>query len=136
MKRPLSKFPASGYSAGVTLEKPTHLQPVEDASPGAWLGKRKMALAAAILGLLSFIVVAIASTELAAVTDLRLSLPGFVLTIAASVGSLVRREPQGYWLFAAGLALAGCAIVHGWFLMIMVIVAGAALLIFILHAIL
>ena len=120
----------------MTLEKPTHLQPVEDASSGAWLAKRKLALVAAVLGLLSFIVVAIGSPELAAVTDLRLSLPGLILTVGASIASIVRREPQGYWLFAVGLALAGCAIFLGWFLMIMVIVAGAALLIFILHAIL
>jgi hypothetical protein len=118
------------------LEKPAHLQPVDDASAGAWLAKRKAAAAAAALGLLSFIVVAIGSGELAAVSDLRLALPGFVLALAASVYSLVRREPQGYWLWPLGLALAGCAIFLGWFLMIMVIVAAAALLIFLLHAIL
>jgi len=118
------------------LDKPEHLRPVEDASPGAWIARRKAASLAGALGLLSFIVVAIGQGELAAVSDWRLSLPGFALTVAASIASLVRREPQGYWIWAIGLALAAVAIVLGWFLMIMVIIAGAALLIFILHAIL
>ena len=117
------------------LDKPEHLQPVEDASIGVWLARRKIAAVAGALGLLSLLVVLIGQPELAAVSDLRLSLPGFVLTVAASVLSLVRREPQGYWIWALGLALAAIAIVLGWFLMIMVIVAAAALLIFILHAI-
>jgi hypothetical protein len=120
----------------VTLEKPTHLQPADDSSATSWLAKRKAAVAAAALGLLSFIVVAIGQGELAAISDLRLSLPGFVLAVVASIASVARREPQGYWLWALGLALAGCAIFLGWFLMIMVIVAAAALLIFVLHAIL
>jgi len=118
------------------LEKPEHLRPVEDDGFGAWIVRRKAAALAGVFGLLSFVVVAIGQGELAAVSDWRLSLPGFVLTVAASVASLVRREPQGYWIWAIGLALAAIAIVLGWFLMIMVIVTGAALLIFILHAIL
>jgi hypothetical protein len=116
------------------VERPEHLQPVEDASIGVWIAKRKLAAAAGVLGLLSFLVVAIGSPEVAAVSDLRLSLPGFVLTVAACVASLVRREPQGYYLWALGLALAAIAMVLGWFLMIAIIAAAAALLIVILHA--
>ncbi len=127
---------APGYSALVAeLERPEHLDPPAD-TPLAWVLQRKAAVAAAVLGLLSFVVVAIGQGELAAVSDPRLSLPGFVLTVIASIVSLVRREPRGYWLWAAGLALAGVAIVLGWFLMIAVIVAAALILILILHAIL
>ncbi len=117
------------------LDKPEHLRPVEDLSVGAWLARRKLAAVAGALGLLSLLIVLIGQPELAAVSDLRLSLPGFILTVGASIVSLIRREPQGYWIWAPALALAAIAIVLGWFLMIMVIVAAAALLIFILHAI-
>lgn len=118
------------------LSKPDHLQPVDDdGSAGSWIAKRKAAVAAAALGIVSFLVVAIATTDWDT-PDFRLSLPGFALTAIASGLSLARREPQGAWLWALGLAIAAAAIVLPWFFMIAAVVAGAALLMMILHAIL
>jgi hypothetical protein len=118
------------------LRKPEHLNAIaEDTSALVWLGKRMAATAAAVLGVLSFLVVAIAQPELSGTADWRLSLPGFALTVAATIASLVRREPKGYWLWAIGLGLAAAAIVFGWFLMVAIIIAAAAVLIVILHAV-
>ncbi len=128
-----------GYSGLVPepLTKPDHLKPVEDdESPGVWIAKRKFAVAAGVLGVLSFFVVAVTQNELWATPDWRFSLPGFGLTAIASGLSLARREPKGYWIWPLGLALAAAAIVLGWFFMIAVVVAGAALLMLILHALL
>jgi len=114
----------------VTLEKPAHL-----AVPGPWLATRKLAFAALVLGALSFIVVAVAHPNVAALPDWKLSVPGFVLALAASIGSLMRREPQGYWLWAIGLGLAGAAIVLGWFLLLAIVIAATAIVILILHGV-
>jgi hypothetical protein len=87
------------------------------------------------IGALSFVVVAIVHPNVAALPDWRLSVPGFALAAAASVFSLVRREPQGYWLWAIGLGLAAAAIVLGWFLMLAIVIAATAIVILILHAV-
>jgi hypothetical protein len=118
------------------LSKPDHLRPVESTSTLVWLARRKAAASAAVLGVLSFIVVAIAQGEVWATPDWRVSLPGFALTAIAAAVSLARREPRGYWLWALGLGLAGASLVLGWFLMVAVIVGAAAVLILILHALL
>ena len=118
------------------LSKPDHLRPVEDTSPAAWLAKRKAAVGAGVLGVGSFAVVAISQGELWASPDWRISVPGFAITAIASAASLARREPNGYWIWGLGLGLAAAAIVLGWFLMFAIVVAGAAALIVILHAIL
>jgi hypothetical protein len=116
------------------LEKPDHLRPVDDdASFGAWLAKRKFAALAGVLGVLSFLAVAISTTDWQH-PDWRVGVSGFALTAIASILSLVRREPKGYWVWALGLALAGLSIVIGWFLMMAVVVAGALLLILLLNA--
>jgi hypothetical protein len=116
------------------LEKPDHLRPVEDdGSFGAWLAKRKFAGLAGLLGVLSFLAVAISTTDWEH-PDWRVGVSGFALTAIASILSLVRREPKGYWVWALGLALAGLSIVIGWFLMMAVIVAGALILILLLNA--
>lgn len=118
------------------LTKPDHLQPArDDESAGAWIGRRKAAVAAAALGVLSFLVVAIAQRDWDT-PDWKLSVPGFLLTAIASGVSLARREPQGYWVWGLGLGIAAAAIVLPWFFMFAVIIAGAALLMMILHAIL
>jgi hypothetical protein len=119
---------------GEPLEKPDHLRPVDETSAVAWLARRKAAVAAGVLGVLSFCVVAIVQPELWTTPDWRLSVSGFVLTAIASAVSLARREPRGYWIWALGLALAAAAIVLGWFLMVAVIIGAAAVLILILHA--
>jgi hypothetical protein len=113
------------------LEKPAHLVP----DTGPWLAKRKVALVALILGALSFAIVAIVHPNVAAVPDLRLSLPGFFACLAACVVSLARREPDGYWLWAIGLGLAAAAIVLGWFLMLAIVIAATAIVILILHGV-
>ena len=124
-----------GYSGPVPeLSKPDHLKPVEPQSAGAWLAKRPAALAAGVLGALAFLVVAISQGEVWATPDWRISVPGFAATAIASLISLARREPRGYWIWGIGLALAGAAIVLGWFLMVAIIIAAAAVLILILHA--
>jgi hypothetical protein len=114
------------------LVKPAHL-----ASPAAepWLVRRKLALVALVLGVLSFLVVAIVQGELSSTPDWRVSLPGFVATAVASLASLARREPGGYWLWAIGLGLAAASLVLGWFLMIAIIIAATAIVILILHAV-
>jgi hypothetical protein len=121
----------------VTLEKPDHLRPPggdgEEASFGAWLAKRKLAAIAGVLGILSFLAVSIATTDWQH-PDPRVSVPGLALTAIASVLSLVRREPKGYFVWAVGLALAGLSVVLGWFLMMAVVVAGVVLAVLILNA--
>lgn len=118
------------------LEKPDHLRPVETPTAAAWLARRKVAVLAAVLGVVSFLIVAVSQGEVWATPDWRLSVPGFVATAIASIVSLARREPGGYWIWGVGLALAAAAIVLGWFLMVAIIVAAAAVLILILHALL
>ncbi len=116
----------------MALEKPVHLTP---ADRGPWLAKRKVALVALVLGALSFAIVAVAHPNVSDLPDWRLSMPGFVLAVIASIASLARREPQGYWLWAIGLGLAGAAIVLGWFLMLAIIIGATAIVILILHAV-
>ncbi len=115
----------------MSLEKPAHLQP----DSGPWLAKRKAAFAALVIGMLSFLVVAIAHPAFTTLPDWKLSLPGFVLALIASVASLARREPQGYWLWAIGLGVAGAAIVLGWFLMLGIVIGATAIVILILHSV-
>jgi hypothetical protein len=117
------------------VDRPDHLRATEDDSALAWLARRKAATAAAALGVLAFLVVAIAQPDLSGTADWRLSMPGFAATVIASIVSIVRREPKGYVLWAIGLGLAAAAIVFGWFLMVAIIIAAAALLIVILHAV-
>lgn len=113
------------------LEKPAHLT----GEQGPWLAKRKAALAALVVGALSFVVVSVAHPNVAALPAWWLSMPGFVLSAIASVASLVRREPQGYWLWAIGLGLAAAAIVLGWFLMLAIVIAAVSIVILILHSV-
>jgi len=118
------------------LERPAHLQRQADggAWPG-WLGPRKAGAAALALGVLSFLIAAVAHGELASLPDWRLTVPGFGATAIAAAASLARREPRAYWLWAIGLGLAGAAIVLGWFLMLSIVIAATAIAIAILHAV-
>lgn len=106
------------------LERPTHL--VKD---------RLAATVALVLGIASFAIVAIVHPNIETLPDPWLSVPGFAATVAASIVSLVRREPRGYWLWALGLGVAGAAIVLGWFLMLGVVIGATAIVILILHAV-
>ncbi|MBA3819412.1 MAG: hypothetical protein H0X17_11010 [Deltaproteobacteria bacterium] len=87
---------------------------------------------------MSFLIVAIVhgrgAGSMSELPDWRVSVPGFVAAAIAAAGSLARREPQGYWLWAVGLGIAAAAIVLGWFLMIGVVIGATAIVILILHA--
>ena len=107
------------------------IQPIDN---GPWLAKRKVALVALVLGALSFAVVAIAHPNVSDLPDWRLTVPGFAATVVASVLSLARREPQGYWLWAIGLGLACAAVFLGWFLMLAIVIVATVIVILILHA--
>lgn len=115
------------------MEKPAHLQPA-DPSATSWLATRPAGLAAAVLGLLSFAVVAIAQGDVWSTPDWRLSVPGFALVAIAAGISLARRERGAYPLWLMGLGLAGAAIVLGWFLMVAIVIGATAILMLILHA--
>jgi hypothetical protein len=115
------------------LERPAHLRPPDDG--GSWLGRRRAGAAALALGVLSFVIAAIAHGELSSSPDWRLTVPGFAATAVAAAASLARREPRGYWLWAIGLGLAGAAIVLGWFLMLAIVIGATAIVILILHAV-
>ena len=56
------------------------------------------------------------------------------MTFVAATASLARRE-KAYALWIVGLALAAAALVLGWFLMVAVVVAVAAILMLILHTV-
>ncbi len=116
------------------LQKPEHLVGVT--GPGSWLAQRPWGAGALALGILAFLVCAITQGGVTSLPDARVSLPAFALVVIASGLSLVRREPGAYPLLLLGLALAGAAIVLGWFLMIVVVIGAAAVLIVILHAVL
>jgi hypothetical protein len=116
------------------VEKPSHLAPA-DPSAGSWLAVRPAALAAGVIGLISFIVVAIASGEIGATPDWRISVPGFVLTAIASIASIARKERGGYTIWLIGLGLAAASLVLGWFLMVAIVIGIAVVAVLILHAI-
>ncbi|MDB4958872.1 MAG: hypothetical protein JWO36_6441 [Myxococcales bacterium] len=114
------------------LTKPDHLRP--DAVQGDWIVRHAAGIAALVLGVVSFVIVAVAQEPLWSTPDWRISIPGFALTALASSASIARRERASpLWLL--GLGLAGAALVLGWFLMLAVIVGVTALLILILHSV-
>ncbi len=116
------------------LTKPLHLQP-PDSSRGAWFARRPAGTIAAVLGLLTFIVVAIAQPELWSTPDWRLTVPGLAATAIAALVSIARREHEVYPLWLLGLGLAGAALVLGWFLMLAIVIGATVALILILHAV-
>jgi hypothetical protein len=115
------------------LERPAHLQRPDEAGP--WLATRKAGAVALALGVLAFLIAAVVHGELSSMPDWRLTVPGFAATAIAATASIARREPQGYWLWAIGLGLAGAAIVLGWFLMLSIVIGATAIVILILHAV-
>ena len=115
------------------MDKPEHLRPAETSAP-AWLAQRPAGSAAAALGLLAFIVVAISQHQLWSTPDWRISVPFFVATAVASLASIARRERGAYPLWTIGLGLAAAALVLGWFLMLAIVIGATAILMLILHA--
>jgi hypothetical protein len=116
------------------VDKPEHLRPVET-SPGAWLAKRPAAFVAAVLGALSFIIVAISQGELWSTPDWRISVPCFAVTAIASLVSIARKERGAYPLWTIGLGLAAAALVLGWFLMLAIVIGATVVVLLILQAV-
>jgi hypothetical protein len=92
------------------------------------------AAVALAVGLFGFIAAAIAQDHVFGPASLAVALPAFVLALAASLASHLRREgAPALWL--AGLGLAVAALVLGWFLLVAVVVAATCAVIVILHAV-
>ena len=117
------------------MDKPEHLRPVESTSPAAWLAVKPAGCAAAALGVLSFIIVAVSQGQLWATPDPRISVPCFAVTAIASIASIARRERGAYPLWTIGLGLAAASLVLGWFLMLAIVIAVTVVVMLILHAV-
>jgi hypothetical protein len=113
------------------LTKPEHL-----AAPPRWLPAHAAAVAALVLGVAAFVVVAASQERLWATPDWRVSVPGFAVTGAAALVSIARRERGGAALWLVGLGLAASAIVLGWVLLLAIVVCATALLVLLLHSVL
>jgi hypothetical protein len=129
---PTPVTPVTPVTPDVPLEKPVHLRPA--ASRRGQLAQRPAGAVAAALGLLSFIVVAVAQPALWSTPDWRISVPGLVATAIAALIAIARREPACYALGLAGLGLAIAALVLGWFLMLAIVIGATVVLVLILHA--
>ena len=120
------------------LTKPSHLRSAlgtAETSRRAWLVQRPAGAACAALGLITFIVVAVAQPALWAAPDRRLTVPGLAATAIAALLSIARRETGAYPLWLLGLGLATAALVLGWFLMFAIVIGATVVLILILHAV-
>jgi hypothetical protein len=117
------------------VDKPEHLRPVESTSAAAWLAAKPAGCAAAALGVLSFIIVAVSQGELWSTPDPRISVPCFAITAIAALASIARKERGAYPLWTIGLGLAAASLVLGWFLMLAIVVAVTAIVMLILHAV-
>lgn len=115
------------------LPKPDHLRDVPT-SRGEWLAKHAGGVAALVLGVVSFAVVAIVQDPLWTTPDWRLSVPGFVATAVASFVALRRRE-GAHWLWIVGIGVAAASLVLGWFLMLAIVIGATAVLMLILHTV-
>lgn len=114
------------------LIKPSHLRPAERSR--AWLARRPAAAIAAALGVVAFVVAAVAQVEVWATPDPRLTVPGLAATAIAALVSIARREPAAYPLWLVGLGLATAAFALGWFLMLAIVIGATVVVILILHA--
>jgi hypothetical protein len=112
--------------------KPASLRPTDPSS--SLFARCPAGVAAGVLGILAFIVVAVGQGDLWATPDWRLSLPGFALTAIAAGVSIARRERGAYPLWLVGLGFAAASLVLGWFLMVAIVVGATAILMLILHA--
>lgn len=113
------------------LLKPDHLRDVPT-SRGEWISKHAGGLAALVLGVVSFAVVAIVQEPLWTTPDWRLSVPGFAATAVASLIALRRRE-GAHAMWIVGLGIAAASLVLGWFLMLAIVIGATAALMLILH---
>lgn len=113
------------------LPRPAHLAP---AGEGSWLAQRAAGAVALALGVVAFAVVAAVHGARAELPPWWLSAPGVAATAVAAAVSIARRERGAYGLWVAGLGIAGASVVLGWFLTIAIVIAAAALVIALLHA--
>ena len=114
------------------LRKPEHLRAAT--TTRGYLATRPAGLAALALGVLAFIVVAITQNQIGTTPDWRISVPGFALTAAATIVSLVRRElAQMLWL--VGLGLAAASLVFGWFVLLAIVLGVTLLVMLIVHTV-
>ncbi len=105
--------------------------PTYEDPPAVWLGKNWAGLSALVIGAVGFMVAFMIQDPLWSAPDRRLTVPVLVVTLVAAVLSLARREGSKI-LPVAGLALAACAMVLGWFLVMATIVGITAILILII----
>lgn len=96
-----------------------------------WLAKNATGLAALVVGAVGFVVTFMVQDPLWSMPDHRLTVPFFGLALVLGVVSVARREST-LVLPVAGVALAGLAMVLGWFLVMALIVAVAAIVILIM----
>lgn len=116
------------------LPRPEHLEEVTSRGGLPWLAKRPAGAAALVLGIVSFVVVALVQEPLWTTPDWRLSVPGFVATLVAAFVSIRRRE-RAHVLWLAGIGIAGAALVLGWFLMLAIVLGVVAILMVILNSV-
>ena len=96
-----------------------------------WLARNATGLAALIVGAVGFVVTFMVQDPLWSMPDHRLTIPFFGLALVLAVVSVARREST-LVLPVAGVALAALAMVLGWFLVMAMIVAVAAIVILIM----
>ncbi|MBK7076197.1 MAG: hypothetical protein IPH44_28290 [Myxococcales bacterium] len=96
-----------------------------------WVAKNATGLAALVVGAVGFVVTFMVQDPLWSMPDHRLTVPFFGLALVLAVVSVARRE-RTLVLPVAGVALAALAMVLGWFLVMAMIVAVAAIVILIM----
>ena len=96
-----------------------------------WLARNATGLAALIVGAVGFVVTFMVQDPLWSMPDHRLTIPFFGLALVLAVVSVARREST-LVLPVAGVALAALAMVLGWFLVMAMIIAVAAIVILIM----
>ena len=120
--------------AGMAADPTPTLRPASAPAPeaaGAWAARHALGLAALVVGAVGFVVTFMVQDPLWSMPDARLTVPFFGLALVLAVVSVARKEGT-LLLPITGLALAALAVVLGWFLVMAIIVAVAALLILIM----
>jgi hypothetical protein len=108
-----------------------------EARPGpdpSWFKHHAVGLVTLLLGVIAFTVVALNQDEFWAQPDWRLTVPFLIVTIAAGVVSMARKEGALY-LPLLGIGLAGAAMVLGFAIVFGIVVAVTALVIVILSGV-
>jgi hypothetical protein len=119
-----------------SLQRPDHLDapPPPSGRQVAWLLDHAAGLAALVLGTVAFIVVTVSQREFWAQPNWRLTVPFFVVTLAVTAVSFVRKE-KSYALPLLGLGLAAATLMLGWFFLVAAVVVATGLVILVLsHA--